>query len=183
MAANQEIKSLWRGGSGTLGSSEEEALFYPGELGKTAFEKGSDDKPVPIEVQKVKRYATDTVAAADGQLAYWQDLDDCVVTNDISAALGGSTNPLVAGVFRGTKPSAGKFGLIQIGGKATVAVNASTVAAGSPVVAATNAAKVVEFATWGATTGAPKVFIGRALAAGDTTNGVSVILTLPRFGR
>lgn len=183
MAANQELKSLWFGGSGVLGSSEEDSLFYPGELGKTAFVKPSTDKSVPVEIQKVKRYASDTVAIANGQLAYWQDLDDVVVSNDISVALGGSTNPLVAGVFRGTKPAAGKFGLIQIGGIATLLVNASTVAAGSPVVAATNAAKVVEYATIGATTGAPKVVIGRALAAGDTTDGVSVILTLPRFGR
>jgi hypothetical protein len=183
MAANQEVKSLWHGPSGTIGSSEEDTLFYPGELGKTAYEKPSTEKPVPSEYQKVLRRAADTVAAADGALAFWSDLDDCVVCNEPGNAIGGSTNPLVAGVFRGTKPGAGKYGLIQIGGISTCQVTSGTVAAGGTVVPTTDNAKVTEQTQFGATTGAIKIIVGRALAAGDTTNGVSVILTLPRFGR
>jgi hypothetical protein len=98
MASKLNLYSLWRGSNGTLGGSSEDTLFISGELGKTAFEKPSDDKPVPIEIQKVKRYASDTVACADGDVAFWQDLDDCVVTNDVTAALGGTTNPIPAAV-------------------------------------------------------------------------------------
>lgn len=177
MSANQELKSLWRGSNGTLGGSSEDSLFYPGELGKTAFEKTSDEKPVPVEVQKVKRYASDTVASADGDVAFWQDLDDCVVTNDVTAALGAATNPLVAGVFRGAHPQAGKYGLIQIGGVADIA-SAAVTAAGDVLISAAAAAAVTP------TTTAPvKVIVGRALAAGSTTVKTKTILTLPRFGR
>lgn len=183
MASNQELKSLWHGSSGTIGASEETDLFYPGELGKTAFEKGTTDKPVPNEYQKVLRRAADTVAAADGALAFWSDLDDCVVCNEPANAIGGTTNPLVAGVFRGTKPGAGKYGLVQIGGVATVQLTTGTAAAGDPIMPTTDNAKGVPQTQFGATTGAIKIIVGRALASGDTTNGVSVILTLPRFGR
>jgi hypothetical protein len=184
MAANQELKSLWFGPAGaTIGSSSEDTLFYPGELGKTAFMKPSDDKPVPVEAQKVKRYASDTVTAAAGDVAFWQDLDDCVVTNDVTAAIGASTNPLVAGVFGGAHPQAGKFGTIQVGGVVDLTVASSTVAVGDPVVAHTSGCNVVAQATSPATTAAPKIYIGRALAAGSTTVKAKVILTLPRFGR
>lgn len=186
MSANQELKSLW-GTYGELGSVSEDNLFYPGELGKTAFvNPTTGSAPVPIEVQKVKRYTTDTVTSADGGLAYWQDLDNVVVTADVATALGGSANPLVAGVFRGAHPTAGKYGLIQIGGIAKLTVSSSTVAVGDPVVSDANngvAGAVVAQATAPATTAVIKTLVGKALATGSTTVQVKVILTLPRFGR
>jgi hypothetical protein len=183
MASKLNLYSLWRGSNGTLGGSSEDTLFISGELGKTAFEKPSNDKPVPIEIQKVKRYASDTVACADGDVAFWQDLDDVVVTNDVTAALGGTTNPIPAGVFRGAHPEAGKYGLIQIGGIADLTVNTGTVAVGDPVVAVTNACSVIAQTVAPATTAAIKVIIGRAIVAGSTTVKAKTVLTLPRFGR
>lgn len=188
MSANQELKSLWHGPSGVIGSSSEDTLFYPGELGKTAFEKDATDttRSVPNEYQKVKRYSSDTVTSADGGLAYWQDLENCVVTADVATALGASTNPLVAGVFRGAHPQAGKYGIIQIGGEANLTVSTSTVAVGDPVVSDANngvAGAVVAQTGSPATTAAIKIIVGRALAAGSTTVKAKVILTLPRFGR
>ena len=114
---------LWiQGGSGALANVDETTPFVPGQLGRVMSVRSTDGK-VPRFYQYVVRYATETNATPSaGLVAYWQDLDDFVITADSATAIGGTTNPIVAGVFLGTAPSAGKYGFIQVGGIATAAV-------------------------------------------------------------
>lgn len=131
------MNSPWVQGSNPFTVSES-TPFAPGQLGKISF-VASGGTPVdtglaPIAVQAVKRYTTDTVTSPKvGALAYWQDLDNYVVTGDIALAIGGSTSPLVAGVFGSTNLSWGSYGFIQVGGVAPLLMNDSTACAAGKV--------------------------------------------------
>lgn len=124
--ANFQKDGLWiQGGQGLMENVSEDTPYVPGQVGKVLSVKTTDGK-VPRFYQYVKRYTTETNAAAAGAVAYWQDIDDFVVTADVATALGGTTNPVVAGVWLGTSPAAGKYGFIQVGGLATVNVTDTT---------------------------------------------------------
>lgn len=127
--AHFQKDGLWvQGGQGALANVSEDTPFVPGQVGRVMSVRSTDGK-APRFYQYVKRYTTETNTGAAGKLAYWQDLDDFIVTGDPATAIGGTTNPLVAGVWLGTSPAAGKYGFIQVGGLASVAVT-GTVSAG-----------------------------------------------------
>ncbi len=131
--AHFQKDGLWiQGGSGALANVDEATPFVPGQLGRVMTVRSTDGK-APRWYQYVKRYTTEANSAAAGSVAYWQDLDDFIVTADITDAIGGATNPLVAGVWLGAAPSASQYGFIQVGGLATVAVT-DTVQAGDALV-------------------------------------------------
>lgn len=120
--AHFQKDGLWvQGGLGALASVDEATPFVPGQLGRVMTVRTTDGK-APRFYQYVQRYTTEANSAAAGSVAYWQDLDDFIVTADITDALGTTTSPVVAGVFLGTAPSAGQYGFIQVAGLATVAV-------------------------------------------------------------
>ena len=133
--AHFQKDGLWiQGGGGLMAQVSEETPYVPGQVGKVLSAASTDGK-VPRFYQYVKRYTTETLGALAGAPAYWQDCDDFVVTADTATALGGTTNPVVAGVWLGTKPAAGYYGFIQVGGLATVAVT-DTVLSGSNLISA-----------------------------------------------
>src|SRR3990172_5070101 len=128
---------LWvQGGQGALSAVSEQTPFVPGQLGRVMSVRSTDGK-VPRFYQYVQRYTTDSATAAAGAPAYWVDLDAFQVSAESTDAIGGTTNPVVAGVWLGASPAAGYHGFIQVGGIAEVAVT-DTVAAGDNVVPAAN---------------------------------------------
>lgn len=106
------------------------SAFAPGQLGEVATIGGNttgvDNGLSPKVVQYVSRYATDTVAMTAGDAAFWQDTDNFVVTGEAANALGGTTAPLLAGVFGSASPAAGSWGFIQVGGVSPMRLNDST---------------------------------------------------------
>jgi hypothetical protein len=119
---------LWvQGGVGALANVSEDTPFVPGQVGRVMSVRSTDGK-VPRFYQYVARYATETrTAPVAGTAAFWQDVDDFVVTADSATALGGTTNPMIAGVWLGTSPAAGKYGFIQVAGLASVAVTGTVI--------------------------------------------------------
>jgi hypothetical protein len=133
--AHFQKDGLWiQGGQGALANVSEDTPFVPGQVGRVMSVRSTDSK-VPRFYQYVQRNTTETAAAAAGQVAYWLDLDDFIVTPDSARAIGGTTNPTVAGCWLGTSPAAGKYGFIQVEGLATAAVT-GTVLAGERLQAA-----------------------------------------------
>ena len=105
--------------------------FALGFLGKvSSFSNSSGQNGAsgaqPIDIQYVKRYATDTTSIVQGDAAFWQDTDNFVVTAEAANAVGAATAPLLAGVFGGTSLAAGAYGFIQVGGVGVVRLADST---------------------------------------------------------
>ena len=131
-------------GSANAFTVSEGTPFAAGQLGKVAHIEGNtqgvDSGVLAKAIRYVKRYATDTVARVAGDVAFWQDPTNFVVTGEHGSAVGGATAPLIAGVFGAATPSAGSFGFIQVAGIAPVRLNDSTSAStiGVPLVWSTN---------------------------------------------
>jgi hypothetical protein len=190
------VKHLWiQGGTNGAADVSETTPEYPGQVGKIGTIKPSAGK-VPRILQFVQRVSTDTtVAAANYAVAYWQDIDDFVVCADQTLAMGGSTDPIPAGVFLGTNPAAGKYGFIQVGGHYPLDLNLSTtadLAIGGPLhLAGADSDGLVSQVVRGTDAGTndtefaitryPKV--GIALAAQtDSSATVNALLLFPRNG-
>lgn len=172
----------------------ESTPFVLGQLGKKASIGGNTTDLDPglgsKKVQYVKRHASDTITVAAGSLAFWSDVDNFVVTGDLDQAIGGTTFPIVAGVFGAATPAAGNYGCIQIGGVSPVLVadstSVSTTANGKVLVWSTNTlAKqraATDITTWVAEMHKP--VIGVVVAGNNattTTLKVEALLTLGRF--
>jgi hypothetical protein len=172
---------LWiQGGQGALANVDEATPAVPGQLGRVMSARTSDGK-VPRFYQYVKRYTTETrTAPVAGTAAFWQDVDDFVVTADSATALGGTTNAMVAGVWLGTKPSAGQYGFIQVGGLANVAVT-GTVIPLTPVVLSGTLGIFAGIATDQSRLNPP---VATLLVTTQTATGTafSAILSTPRIG-
>jgi hypothetical protein len=190
------VKHLWiQGGGGDPANVSEANPEYGGQLGKIGTIKAAAGS-VPRILQFVQRKSTDTtVAAAQYQVAYWQDQDDFVVCADQTLAAGGSTAPIVAGVFLGTSPAAGSYGFLQVAGSYPVTLDG--VQAEDVVVGDTIYAKAADadgrchhyVAGTDITTVVAELvvtrqqLVGLALAAQTDSSGtVPVLLTLPRNG-
>lgn len=166
--------------------------FVGGQLGKVSSfpnsnaENGITTNPAQIEVQYVKRYASDTVASVAGDLAFWQDTDNFVVTGEPANAVGGTTAPIPAGVFGGSSPAAGSYGFVQVSGVGPVRVSDSTSAGtvGWVLVWSTNRqVKHVVAGTQTNQNNLPFVGVLRTLNTATGTNlSVEAVLTVPRLG-
>ncbi len=192
MSGNIQEEGLWISTGNPFTVSEASPPFAPGQLGKvsafpnTNAENGVATQPAPINVQFVKRYATDTVASAAGGLAFWQDTDNFVVTGEPASAVGGTTAPLPAGVFGGTLPSAGSYGFIQVAGVGPVRVSDSTSAGTVGYVLVWSTNQQVKHVVSGTQTNQnflPIVGTLRTLNTATTTNlSVEAVISVPRLG-
>ena len=190
------VKHLWiqdPSGIGDPAVVNESTPEYPGQVGKVGGLKESAGSRTKF-LQYVKRVSTDTtVAAAAGAIAYWQDDNDFVVCADQTLALGGSTAPVPAGVFLGTLPAAGNYGLIQVTGTANLladGVQAADIVVGQPLyLAAGDADGKVTHPTVATDNAEAQLLVvlqqkvGVALAAqADSSGSVAVLLDLPHNG-
>jgi len=129
---------LWvQGGAANLANVDEASPFNPGQLGKVQSIRRDQGQKIPQFYQYVQRYTTDSETLVEGHPVYWVDLDDFIVSGESTDALGGTTNPVVAGVALGAKPSAGQYGFIAVAGPVEVAVT-DTVAVGERLQLADN---------------------------------------------
>lgn len=174
---------LWvQGGLGALASVNEETPFVAGQLGRVMSIRSTDGK-VPRFYQYVKRYATETAALAAGTPAYWQDLDDFVITADSASAIGSTTNALVAGAALGAYPAAGKYGFIEVAGIASVAVTGTAgagdllVPAGSQFTAVLTVTQTQAFAA-----NVPAVAIALSAVETSTDSSIDALLRPARNG-
>jgi hypothetical protein len=171
---------LWvQGGVGALSGVSEDTPFVPGQVGRVMSVRSTDGK-VPRFYQYVQRYATETSPAKAGGTAFWQDIDDFVVTPDSARSIGGTTSPTIAGVFLGTSPAAGKYGFIQVAGIASAAITGTNLA-GTPVVASGTVGNLTAAAT---DQTRKERIVGLILAATTTATGTTfdVLLDIPRVG-
>src|SRR5688572_20562869 len=103
MAVETQVQPLWVS-TGDPTTVNETTPFAPGQLGLVVNTKNStlfSPGVSPRVYQFVKRSATDAVTPAVGQIAYWKDPDNFVVTTDVSDSLASD-----AGVVAGFFPSA-----------------------------------------------------------------------------
>lgn len=186
MSGSNTEQGLWVQ-TGNPFTVSESTPFAPGQLGKVQdFANAGAENGVsgqsPIKVQYVKRYATDTVAITSaGDVAFWQDTDNYVVTSQAANAVGGTTAPLLAGVFGATNLTFGSYGFIQVGGVGLVRVSDSTSAGtiGANLVWSTNNLVAQELGA--ATTAITKQVLGvlRTLNTATTTNlSVEALITV-----
>lgn len=119
---------LWvQGGAANLANVNETTPYVPGQLGKVLAIRRDNGQKQPQFFQYVQRYTTDSETLVSGHPVYWTDLDDFIVSGESTDAVGGVTNPVVAGVALGSLPAAGNYGFIQVGGIASVAVTDTVV--------------------------------------------------------
>jgi len=124
--------------SGDPTTANETTPFIDGQLGKVTSETNTalfSPGRAPRVYQYVQRSATDAVTPAVGQIAYWKDLDNFIVTTDVSDAAA-TNGGLVAGFFPSASLAAGKYGCIQVAGVGPVLLKGSptaTAAAGSVI--------------------------------------------------
>ena len=136
--SNFQKDGLWvQGGSANLANVSEDTPYVAGQLGKVMGIRRDNGQKQPQFFQYVQRYSTDSETLVAGHPVYWVDLDDFVVSGESTDCLGGTTNPIVAGVALGASPAANKYGFIQVGGIASVAVT-DTVVAGDRLQLANN---------------------------------------------
>lgn len=127
--ANFQKDGLWiQGGAANMANVSETTPEIPGQLGKVMAIRRDNGQKQPQFFQYVQRYTTDSETLVAGHPVYWVDLDDFIVSGESTDGLGGTTNPIVAGVALGASPAAGKYGFIQVGGIASVAVTDTVVA-------------------------------------------------------
>jgi len=120
---------LWvQGGAANLANVSEQTAYVPGQLGKVQSIRRDNGQKQPQFFQYIQRYTTDSETLVAGHPVYWTDIDDFVVSGESTDAIGGVTNPLVAGVALGASPAAGYYGFIQVAGIASVAVTDTVVA-------------------------------------------------------
>ena len=187
--AHFQKDGLWvQGGLGALAAVSEQTPFVPGQLGRVMSIRSTDGK-VPRFYQYVKN-STATAAATTGAVAYWADYDDFKVTPDSADAIGGTTAPVVAGVYLSAAPADGYYGFVQVGGPATLLVADTNTLLGGELLVASG----TQFATVGAvvtnettnpglaTYGLRRVGQALAAAASATTATVVAMLDCVRIG-
>lgn len=114
---------------------------YPGQVGKrlvcsyqTAL--ALSDTAIGTLYEGIYQYvqflSTESAAAVRGQLVYWSDYDNYIVTTDIATTT--NKSGLFAGVILNVV-TAGNYGYIQIAGKASVLFKATAITKGSTVAA------------------------------------------------
>jgi hypothetical protein len=183
--ANFQKDGLWvQGGGGNLAAVSEDTPYVPGQLGKVQSIRRDSGGKQPQFFQYVQRYTTETAAFAAGKPVYWQDLDDFVVTADSATALGTSDNPVVAGFALGTSPAAGKFGFIQVGSIAAVAVT-GTVVVGDRLNLGSNVqlvpAAAISITSEATSVALPGTVLGVALEAVGTSTDSTILAQLTLF--
>ena len=177
---------LWvQGGAANLANVSEQTPYVPGQLGKVLSIRRDNGQKQPQFFQYVQRYTTDSETLVAGHPVYWVDLDDFVVSGESTDALGGVTNPVVAGVALGASPAAGYYGFIGVGGIQSVAVT-DTVVAGERLQLADNdqfQTFAVAFTSQAvAATIAPVYAIAIDAVSTSTDSAISAQLTVFRNG-
>lgn len=172
--------------TGDPSTVDELTPFAIGQLGMVLVVKGNTTvfspgiSPRIYQFVKLKSDAT----AAKGAYVIWSDMDNFEVTT-VNSTVSAQRN-VGAGFLQGTKPTAGSYGFIQVGGQGTVLIeNGSTPAVGQQIIAgATTAGRADTVALGTAPTGGPYGVILTLKNAGSigTDNVEALICPVFRLG-
>ncbi len=184
MPADQWNPGLWisTGDPSTVDEASA-TLFAPGQLGMIVVIKGNTTvfspglTPRIYQFVKLKSDAT----AAKGAYVRWSDLDNYEVTT-VGTETSANRN-LGAGFLQGTKPTAGNYGFIMVGGQGAVLIEAAvTPAVGQQIIAGATTAGSVEIVALGtAPTSGPYGVITSLKNAGSIGTHVCEALICPVF--
>lgn len=177
MPANRTDQTLYNpAGMFTTGVA---TLYKPGELGKRIITAAGPEYQVVL-LDSGATASTGAGAVAAGQLAFWKNRAQYLVTNDKPQAYGGGTDKsrnAIAGVFGGSI-TAGYYCTIQQRGLANVTTDGGGAAVGDQIVAKNAATAVGVLVAAG--TAATCVPVGTVRTAESGTTTV-VDLNLPVF--
>ena len=118
MALNRSTSAFIQ--TGSLATVNDTTPALPGQVGKVVEAPGTDASPSTKNVagvyQYVQRATAATAGMVKGNVVFWADVDDFIVTDIPASSIGGAANNLPAGLALGTLPAAGKYGFIQVAG-------------------------------------------------------------------
>lgn len=168
------------GASANLESVNLSALPRPGELGNRVYGTSNKEYQV-VQIDSGATVATPTGIIARGQLLYWKDKSNYIVTNDSRVAIGGQgANSQFRSEGAGIAMyanTAGYYTLIQNrGNMSAVVTKASTYIVGDAAVADTTSGQV-DAVTAGTALTIPSYGAAAAVRSGST---VSVDLNFPQ---
>ena len=188
MPAGRIDQTIYIGPGANIESMNVATLYKPGELGKKIETTTNKDYQI-VQVDSGATAATSVGVVASGQVAFWKDKANYIVTNNPLAALGapgqgnvastsGCLNE-VAGVFRAAMTAA-YFGVIQTRGKVTNVVTdgSNNTVIGDNVVVKNSVNTGVCVRT-AAGTAPPNLSLGRCSVA-EAASVVGVDLDLPQ---
>lgn len=170
MPSNRVNQTVYLGAFSGPDAMNASALYKPGELG-SRFEISGKGYQV-VQLDSGATSATGSGAVAAGQLAFWKDRSNYIVTNDKPQALGGpvasNARNAYAGVFQ-VAATAGYYVCVQQRGQsaANVVTNSGTAAINDMLVPDVGTAPGVLVVTQGTAPATNPV--GRATAATSTT--------------
>lgn len=169
--------------TGDPSTVDEATPFAPGQLGMVIWIKGNttvfDPGLSPRAYQAIKLKAGAT--AAKGAFVIWDDFDAYVVTT-VGTETSANRNK-GAGFLQGTKPTAGNFGWVQVGGQGAVLIEAGvTPAVGQQIIqGATTAGRAEIVALGTAPTSGPYGVVLSLKNAGSIGTDVVEALICPVF--
>lgn len=138
MPSNRVVETAYIGPFSSIGSVNASSLYYPGSLGQRVIVGNKQYQLVQLDSGALS-------AASNGQIVYWKDLANYVVTNNNLFANGGATTTtsksFAAGVAT-TAVTAGYYTYIQQGGPhSAVQTDSVTTTLGDSIVPSTNTGK------------------------------------------
>lgn len=192
MPANYPIESVYLQ-TGLFQTENNPTLFKPGELGARTMD-GAGHEWQRVQLDSGATAATPIGAVTAGQLAYWKDSANYIVTNDFRVAKGGQTansgfRNFVAGEFVNVKSdnataftlTPGNFICVQKGGPTIVnlaLLSSATPAAGDLLVSDTTAA-TAQVTSVNAGTAATCQIVGVATGAKSSNTVPADLTTIP----
>ena len=175
MPSNRVVESVYIGPFSGIDSVNSATLYYPGSLGQRAIINNKQYQLVQLDSGALS-------AASNGQVLYWKDLTNYIVTNNNLFAAGGATTTtsksFVAGVAT-TAVTAGYYTYIQQAGPhSAVQTDSVTTTLGDSLVPSTNTGKATN-ASAGAGVAPPGPQIGIVTVASSgaaTTQAVQMTM-------
>lgn len=166
---------------GTALKTNSATLYAPGELGCAFYEQMSGYSFARMLLDSGATASTPTGAVAAGQLAFWKDRVNNIITNDKRLCDVGPTGAVnrVAGIF-GLAVTAGNYCDIIIQGKGVSVASDSSGAAGDNALADTTAATARAIGAATPTTAAVSQIIG-VITVAPANSLVTVDVNLGSF--
>jgi hypothetical protein len=118
MALNRSVSVLVT--NGDLAKVNDTTPQLMGQVGKVCEAPGVDASPSTKTLagvyQYVQRATAATAGMVKGNVVFWADVDDFIVTDIPASSIGAAAQNQPAGLALGTLPAAGKYGFIQVAG-------------------------------------------------------------------
>lgn len=167
MPSNRTFETAYIGPFSDIGSVNSATAYYPGQLGQRVVEGNKEYQFVQLDTGAL-------TSATNGQLLYWKDLTNYIVTNNNLFAAGGATTTtsksFAAGVAT-TTVTAGYYTFIQQKGPhSAIQSDSVTTTLGDSLVPSTNTGKTTNASAGaGVAPPGPQVAIVSTASSGAAT--------------